>query len=48
MYQKISNSANSQKSANYPLRNIEKNTQLFLDTDTTKSAIVSLVTSRLD
>ena len=35
------------KSANYHLRNIEK-IRKFRDTDTTKSAIVSLVTSRLD
>ena len=35
------------KSANYHLRNIGK-IRKFLNTDTTKSAIVSLVTSRLD
>ena len=35
------------KSANYHLRNIGKISK-FLNTDTTKSAIVSLVTSRLD
>ena len=35
------------KSANYHRRNIEK-IRKFLNTDTTKSAIVSLVTSRLD
>ena len=35
------------KSANYHLRNIG-NIRKFLNTDTTKSAIVSLVTSRLD
>ena len=35
------------KSANYNLRNI-KNIRKFLSTDTTKSTIVSLVTSRLD
>ena len=35
------------KSANYHLRNIGK-IRKFLNTDTTKSAIVSLVTSRID
>ena len=35
------------KSANYHLRNIGK-IRKFLNTDTTKSAIVALVTSRLD
>ena len=35
------------KSANYHLRNIEK-IRKFLNTNTTKGAIVSLVTSRLD
>ena len=35
------------KSANYHLRNIGK-IRKFLDTDTTKNAIVSLVTLRLD
>ena len=35
------------KSGNYHLRNIGK-IRKFLNTDTTKSAIVSLVTSRLD
>ena len=35
------------KSANYHLRNIGK-IRKFLNTDTTKSAIVSLLTSRLD
>ena len=39
--------SNGIKSANYHLRNIGK-IRKFLNTDTTKSAIVSLVTSRLD